>query len=183
MSSFPSIILLHGAPAAGKYTIAKELVALDTSLRLFHNHLVVDMLLSLFPFGSRNFIKHRERIWVELMEEAIKDQEKVVFTFNPESTVSTEFPSKLIEAVEKAGGQILFIEVGCQEEIIEKRMEETSRRTYNKLNSTTFYKELKEKGSFDYPPLSIDFSVNSSFNSPSQSAALIYEYVKERIYK
>lgn len=55
------VIFLHGPPAAGKYTIGRELARL-TGWPLFHNHLVVDLLLGLFPFGSSAFVAHRERL-------------------------------------------------------------------------------------------------------------------------
>jgi tRNA uridine 5-carbamoylmethylation protein Kti12 len=45
------LVFLHGAPAVGKLTVARELSAL-TGFRLFHNHLTVDLATSLFTFGS-----------------------------------------------------------------------------------------------------------------------------------
>ena len=49
------LLFLHGAPAVGKLTVARDLAAL-TGLRLFHNHLTVDLVSSLFAFGSEPFI-------------------------------------------------------------------------------------------------------------------------------
>lgn len=48
------LIVLYGPPAAGKYTIAKA-VAEKTGYKLFHNHLTVDLLKSVFEFGTPDF--------------------------------------------------------------------------------------------------------------------------------
>ena len=63
------LVFLHGAPAVGKLTVARELAAL-TGFRLFHNHLTVDLASSLFSFGSEPFILLREKIWLAAFAEA-----------------------------------------------------------------------------------------------------------------
>ncbi|MFD2498935.1 hypothetical protein ACFSTI_08890 [Rhizorhabdus histidinilytica] len=45
------LVFLHGPVAAGKLTVAR-LVAERTGIALFHNHLVVDAVAAVFPFGS-----------------------------------------------------------------------------------------------------------------------------------
>ena len=48
------LLFLHGPPATGKLTVARELAAL-TGWELFHNHLVVDAVLRDHPFGTPGF--------------------------------------------------------------------------------------------------------------------------------
>ena len=43
------LVFLHGPPGSGKLTVGRELQSI-TGFRLFHNHLVVDLLESLFEF-------------------------------------------------------------------------------------------------------------------------------------
>ena len=45
------LIFIYGLPAVGKLTVAKELAA-KTGYKLFHNHLVVDLLISTFELGA-----------------------------------------------------------------------------------------------------------------------------------
>lgn len=170
----PQIVLLHGAAAAGKYTIARELAAL-AGFSLFHNHLVVDLLLSLFPFGSAPFVEHRERIWLDLMADAVAAGGSLIFTFNPERTVRPGFPEALRERVERAGGTVRCVEVVCDEGEIERRMESEERREFRKLNSAARYRELKREGAFDYPPLPADCRIDSTSASPRESALRIAE--------
>ena len=48
------LVLLHGPPASGKLTIAKELSDL-VGARVFHNHLTLDIAKSLLTFGDPEF--------------------------------------------------------------------------------------------------------------------------------
>jgi hypothetical protein len=86
------LVFLHGAPAVGKLTVARELAVL-TGFRLFHNHLTVDLVSSLFPFGSEPFVLLREQIWLAAFAEAARNNLSLIFTFNPETVGSRAFCS------------------------------------------------------------------------------------------
>jgi hypothetical protein len=101
------LVFLHGAPAVGKLTLARELAAL-TDFRLFHNHLTVDLVTSLFPFGSEPFILLREQIWLAAFAAAARSNVSLIFTFNPERTVRESFVQAAIDVVEASGGQVLW---------------------------------------------------------------------------
>jgi len=163
------VILLHGPAAAGKFTIAKELSDI-TGFALFHNHLVVDMLLSVFNFGSPGFVHHRERIWLEVIGDAVAAGTSLIFTFNPERTVSPEFPQNLADRVGAANGTVASVEIRCSEEEIERRIASKSRQESRKLNSLAAYRQLREEGAFAYPPIPTDFSLDTS-NVPPEDAA------------
>jgi chloramphenicol 3-O-phosphotransferase len=167
-----TIVLIHGPPACGKLTIAREVCAL-TGFALFHNHLVVDLLLSLFPFGSPEFVRHRERVWLDLIGDAVVSGRSLVFTFNPERTVEPGFPERLRECVARASGAVRTVEIRCSEEAIEARVEAASRKEHGKLNSLEFYRELKRDGAFDYPAIESELAIDSTTASPQDSARRI----------
>ena len=48
------LIILFGPPAVGKMTVGREL-ARATGLKLFHNHMTIDLLLNFFEFGTKEF--------------------------------------------------------------------------------------------------------------------------------
>jgi shikimate kinase len=60
------LIFLHGLPGVGKLTVGRELAKL-TEFRVFHNHLAVDLVESIFEFGSQPFVELREAIWLALL--------------------------------------------------------------------------------------------------------------------
>ena len=139
------LVFLHGAPAVGKLTVARELAAL-TGFRLFHNHLTVDLVSSLFAFGSEPFVQLREQIWLAAFAEAARNNVSLVFTFNPERTVRESFVQETIEIVEGAGGEVVFVELTCAEEELEDRLEDASRKEFGKLASVAQYRSLKDAG-------------------------------------
>ena len=171
------LIFVHGAPAVGKLTVARELAAL-TGLRLFHNHLTVDLVSSLFPFGSESFIVLREQIWLAAFAEAARQNLSLIFTFNPERTVRERFIQDTLEVVEAAGGRVVFVELTCGEDELERRMEGSSRKEFGKLASTEQYRTLKTSAAFEFPKLPNGISVDTTRRSPGDSARLINEYVE-----
>ena len=173
------LIFLFGLPATGKYTVAKELAAL-TGIRLFHNHQVVDMLLSVFDFGTEPFVAFREDIWLSVFEEAsAANLQALIFTFNPENSVSPAFIPNVIDILTQTGGHVDFIELHCPLAELKTRMDSPSRQQHKKLTSVPLFEQLHAEGVFDTahmpkPRLSID----TSTCTPSEAAAQIAQALK-----
>lgn len=171
----PKLIFLYGHPGCGKLTIAKELAAL-TSFKLFHNHLTVDLLLSLFDFGSPQFIKYRESLWLELIGEAIRNGSDIIFTFCPENTVSKEFIKNMQDTVHERRGTCHFVNIVCPVEELVQRVEQESRKQYQKLSSGKFLLQLLAGKAHDYGGIiPTDLLVDSGVTEPNVAAQLIVE--------
>ena len=148
-----------------------------TGFRLFHNHLTVDLVTSLFEFGSEPFIKLREEIWLAAFREAAQNNVSVIFTFNPERTVRADFIDNAVGVVETAGGAIDFVELICSEAELERRMENDSRKEFGKLTSLELYRSLKNSGAFGFPKLPNGLTLDTTNQSPAETAKLISEYI------
>lgn len=170
------LIFIHGAPAVGKLTVARALSA-RTGLALFHNHLTVDLVSSVFPFGSDSFVRLREEIWLSVFHEASSSGTSLIFTFAPEGTVRPNFIQKTKEVVEAAGGKVVFVQLTCDETEIERRIEEPSRKKFEKLGSVNQYRELKEAGAFVFPEIASELSINTTDTPPNEAARLIAEHI------
>ncbi len=170
------LIFLHGAPAVGKLTVARELADL-TGFRLFHNHLTVDLVSSLFPFGSEPFVHLREQIWLAAFAEAARNHVSLIFTFNPERTVRERFIQDAVEVMGNADGQIIFVELTCNEAELERRLEDASRKEFGKLSSLAQYRSLRDAGAFEFPKLPSGMSVDTTNTAASATARLIKDYV------
>jgi shikimate kinase len=174
------LIFLHGPAAAGKLTVARELANL-TGLRLFHNHLIVDALTAVFDFGTEPFIRLREQLWLAIFREAAKRNVSLIFTFAPERTVGTSFIQHTLEAVEAAGGRVLFVELACPVEELERRVASASRAEFGKLRSLALFRALNQAGAFAYPQLpDSGLSIDTSRLSPRDAALRICEFFSLR---
>jgi hypothetical protein len=163
----------------GKLTVARELAKL-TGFRLFHNHLTVDLVTSLFPFGSEPFVALREKIWLAAFAEAARQKLSLIFTFNPERTVRERFIQDTIDVVEKENGEVVFIELTCAEDELERRMADASRKEFGKLASVELYRELKDSGAFEFPELPKGIVLDATQDSAATTAALIRDYTSRR---
>jgi chloramphenicol 3-O-phosphotransferase len=166
------LVFMHGAPAVGKLSVARELAKL-TGLCLFHNHLTVDLVSSVFAFGSQPFVLLREQVWLSVFREAAINDVSLIFTFNPESTVRERFIEDTVEVVESAGGQVYFIELTCSQSELERRIENPSRKEFGKLCSLEQYRALEAAGAFSFRKLPNGLSLDTTLRSPAETAALI----------
>ncbi len=168
------LLFLYGLPATGKHTVAQHLATL-TGYKLFHNHLAVDLLLSVFDFGSQPFVELREQIWLSVFEQAAAtDLPGLIFTFAPERTVRPTFLPSALEVLARHNATVDFVELTCPVPELHQRLDHPSRRRFQKLTSTELFDQLHADGVFDAthmptPRLTLD----TSLHTPEAAAALI----------
>jgi hypothetical protein len=63
-----TLLFIVGPPAVGKMTVG-EAIAARTGLRVFHNHLAIEPVLRLFPYGTPPFGRLVDRFRRDLIEE------------------------------------------------------------------------------------------------------------------
>lgn len=136
-----NLLFLHGPPAAGKYTIAKA-VAAATGLPLFHNHLIVDAVAAVFPFGSPGFVALRERFWLDVIRAAVAEDRSLIFTFQPESSVSPGFPAEVARLVTEGGGTCLFVALTLSLAEQRARIANADRGRFGKLRDVALLDRL-----------------------------------------
>jgi hypothetical protein len=165
------LIFLYGMPATGKLTVAHELKAL-TGFQLFHNHLVVDLLLSTFEFGSRPFVELREQIWLSVFDHAARSgADGLIFTFVPESTVRASFVPETVRIVESVGGAVDFVQLTCPADEIRRRVGRPSRHHFGKLTSVELFDELLASGAFGQPIMpEPKITIDTSACTPARAA-------------
>jgi adenylate kinase len=146
------LVFLYGLPGVGKLTVAREL-ARRTGARIFHNHLVVDLVESVFEFGSKPFVQLRESLWLEVLSQAVEaNLECLIFTFAFDRTVRKDFIANFRETIEGDGhGEIFFVHLTCSPKELANRITDPSRKKFGKLNSLEQFHELQDAGAFADP--------------------------------
>ncbi|MGP9539122.1 phosphotransferase-like protein [Brachybacterium sp. AOP43-C2-M15] len=168
------LIFLHGPAAAGKLTTARALAEI-VGYPVFHNHLVVDTLTTVFPFGSDPFVRLREQFWLAAFEEAARTGRSVIFTFAPESTVRSGFPALAVEAVQRHSGTVHFVRLAVGEAEQERRIENPDRAEFEKLHDVSTLRRLRqEPGEVEQPP--VDLEIDTEHSSAQESALAIAQH-------
>ena len=168
------LVFIYGLPATGKLTVAKHLAGL-TGYRLFHNHLAVDLLLSVFDFGSEPFVDLREQIWLSVFEQAAASNlPGLIFTFAPERTVRPSFIPAALDILTRHNATVDFIELTCPLPELKLRLDSHSRQRFQKLTSATLFDQLHADGIFDASAMPIPrLTLDTSLHKPEAAAALI----------
>ena len=165
------LIFLHGPAAAGKLTTARALGE-RLGYPVFHNHLTVDLLTTVFLFGSDPFTRLRELIWLAVFREAAAAGQSLIFTFAPDSTVGSGFPQRVRDTITGEGGRVCFVKLAVSEAEQERRITAESRREYHKLASVETLRSLRaHPGAVEQPP--VDLEIDTDVSAPGESAAAI----------
>ena len=172
------LVLLFGRPGVGKLTVG-ELLAAETGFPLLHNHAVVDLVQSLFAFGTPAFVSLRERLWHESVGAAIAARlPGMILTFAPESSVTDDFVPSLERRVKAGGGRLRLIELRCSEAALEVRLVAKSRLRFGKLRDLALYRELETAGVFDRPQMPpAELVLDVSEAEPLESARAIAKHL------
>jgi chloramphenicol 3-O-phosphotransferase len=171
------LVFLYGPAAAGKLTTARALSEL-TGIPVFHNHLVVDTLLTVFPFGSPEFVRLRELYWIEAFREAAASGRSLVFTFTPEGTVPLGFAGRVADVVGSLGGRVHFVRLRVSDAEQERRIENEDRRAHNKLSSLETLLRLRQDPDDAVSPddvVPVDLDVDTEFSGAESTARAIVE--------
>lgn len=86
-----NLVIITGPHAVGKMTIGQELAKI-TGLRLFHNHMSIELSLKLFDFGTPGFRALNETIRKTVFEQfAASDLPGLIFTYMMDFDLQSEF--------------------------------------------------------------------------------------------
>jgi hypothetical protein len=117
-----NFVVVFGPPAVGKMTVGYEL-ARFTGMKLFHNHMTIELVLEFFPYGHEKFRKlvaeFRQRIFEEVAD---SDLPGLIFTYvwaldQPRDKAEIDF---YCEIFRNRGAEVYFVELESE---LEHRLE------------------------------------------------------------
>ena len=107
------LVIICGPPAVGKMTVGQSLAKL-TNLKLFHNHMSLELVNQFFDFGTPNFSNLDKEIRFSIFKEiANSDLEGLIFTivwaFNEEEDEA--YIDEIIEVFKARKPQVCIVEL------------------------------------------------------------------------
>jgi predicted kinase len=171
------LVYIYGPPASGKLTIAGLLSEL-TGIPLFHNHLTVNALRPVFPFGSPAFMAANRKVREAVFDVAAGAGISLIFTNNsawsgPDRRARFESAAESYRQIMAAhGGRTVFVRLTAPVSALEERLANESRRAHDKLLDVVRLRELLAE--LDPSPLHPDdLTIDTGQLSPEESAHVI----------
>lgn len=172
-------VYVYGPPATGKLTVANELSDI-TNLRVFHNHLTIDLIEPYFEFGTKNFFELSTKLRLNIFESAAKENIfGLIFTSCYSCPEDNRSVRKIIHRIKKYGGECFFVHLYADIDELEKRVTEDSRKSYGKLKSIEGLKKTLSKWDMFTPiPFVESLQIDNTNLSAKEVAAKIKSYVE-----
>ncbi len=106
------LVVIFGPLAVGKMTVGQELSKI-TDIKLFHNHVTIEMVLPYFEMDSPSFKKLVKSFRIQMFKEAAKNDLSLIFTYvwALDSKRDWLFMNKISRIYEEEGGKVHFVEL------------------------------------------------------------------------
>ena len=175
-----TFVLLYGPPAVGKLTVAKELAWL-TGFQVFHNHLSIDLVETVFPRDTPSFGRVGKAIRQLVFEEAARENISLVFTYvyaYPQDNPEIQW---MLEAAEKHGGKTLLAQLTCSRKKLNERVGSDSRRAKGAILDTELLNALLTTYDLFTPyPAKPSLRLDTTNISPRETAAAIVAQLRNQ---
>jgi len=184
-----NLVVVFGPPAVGKMTVGYALAKL-TGMKVFHNHMTIDLILEFFPYGSKRFStlvsEFRQRIFEEV---AASDLPGLIFTYvwALDQPSDKEQIDSYCEIFRRHGANIYFVELEADlNERLERNKSEfrlakktskrdTARSEKNLLQTEKQYR-MNSNGDFFYQENYVKINITNL--APEETAKRIVDAFK-----
>jgi len=167
------LIFIYGPPAVGKLTVARKLARM-TGYKLYHNHVSIDFVKSVFEFGTPTFWRLVDKFRREMLEEAAKEGIDVIFTFVYDRGSDDEFVNDVVRRVKSQGGMVCFVRLYCDPQELARRVNAKSRKKLGKLvTKSELARMVKKFNLASEVPIAGSLSLDTGSLSAEQAATAI----------
>ncbi|KGM44994.1 AAA family ATPase [Neobacillus niacini] len=107
------LVLIFGPQAVGKMTVGQELAKI-TGLKLFHNHMTIELVTPIFDYGTKEGQRLVTLFRREIFEAVAKsDLEGLIFTYvwAFDHPSDWEYINNVCQIFESKGGKVYFVEL------------------------------------------------------------------------
>lgn len=142
------LVVVFGPQAVGKMTVGQELEKL-TGLKLFHNHMTIDLVSNFFGYGTKAGKRLVELFRKEIFEEVSKSGlEGLIFTYvwDFDEKGDWDYLNRLCDIFRTKGSEIYFVELEADinERLVRNKSEHRLKCKPTKRNIEWSEKDLIE---------------------------------------
>ena len=172
------VIMIHGPPAAGKFTVAKELEII-TGYKLIHIHSIYDFLEDIFTkYKYEISLEILHKIYLNILEETAKLKFKgIIFTYAEIARDDFKFIKEVKKLLDIYKCKLMAVQLFCKKEELKKRVISESRKQFKKtqtLEELEYLLSLKDyESSFEEVET---FCIDNTNMTPKEAAEKIKEY-------
>ena len=133
-------IILFGPLAVGKMTVGQELEKI-TNLKLFHNHMTIELVLPFFDMKSKTFRKLVDSFRIQMFKEIAKSNlEGVIFTYvwELDQKADDDFVHRVANIFERKNASVYYVELEAN---VEERLKRN--KSFNRLKHKPSKKNFK----------------------------------------
>ncbi len=177
------LIFIYGPPAVGKLSVATELAKL-TGFKLFHNHVSIQFVQSIFNFRTKTFGRLVDKFRLEMLEEATKEGVETIFTFVYAKGADGPFVREVVRRVRSQGGQVCFVRLYCDKEELARRVRSEARKTMGKISTkSTLLRLFTRHNLFSEIPFQSSVSFDTTVEAPRTVAKLVAQHYNLHVSK
>jgi shikimate kinase len=167
------LVFIYGPPASGKLTVATELAKL-TEFKLFHNHVSIQFVQSIFEFGTKTFWRLTGKYRLEMIEEAAKEGIDTIFTFVYSKGEDDKSVKRVLQEVRSYGGQVCLVRLYCERKELVRRVKASQRRSLGKIGTEKMLSDLFRRYNLDLEiPFHRSLSIDTTNRAPRNVAKSI----------
>jgi len=170
------LLFLHGAPAAGKLTVAKALLRIVPG-RLMDNHVAIDLALTIFDFGAPGFWELVHDVRRSAMNAAAEHRVPLlVTTFCYAEPEDREQFGQIEAIVQRHGGKLLPVFLHCSREDALRRVGHPDRVARRKISSGEHLIRELDRYDLTAVPRADCLKLDTSINPADVTAQEIVEH-------
>ncbi len=170
------MLFLHGAPATGKLTVAKAILA-TVSGRLFDNHVAIDFARTLFDFGAPGFWELVHEVRLAAIDAAARNGVTLlVTTFCYCAPEDVDQFNAFESTVLRHGGALLPVFLRCSERESMRRVGNRDRAARRKIASQERLRSFIEENNIAPVPRADCLQLDTSVTSADATAQTIIRH-------
>ncbi len=170
------LIIIYGAEASGKLTVARALSD-KVGFAVFHNHLSIDVAKTLFAYGEPEYDELVWKVRRAVFEAASKNAVPgLIFTWAYSHPDFQPYLDQIYGCMDPHGDTISFVHLSCSQAALEQRVVGADRARAGKIDTVPVLRAQQRRKNHAVIPGSRSLEIDNTASAPSAVAGQIIDH-------